>query len=135
MKLTTIDLLHDKKVFKQSEVLQTVLECKFVLLSHENEHILIFGPLHTYNYHAQLVEKLCSDRNIDSHWQKQPDIFSITDDSYQINGGGWFRFDFSDKTLTAMSISTAYGRFSEEIFELFRQKKELLEGFTIKIST
>ncbi len=133
MKLTTIDLLQDSKVFKHSQELQTILECKFVLLSSPIEHFLIFGPLHPYNYHAQLVEKLCHEQNIDCEWQKQPDMFMITDKTVQIKGGGWFRFDFQHKTLSAMSISTAYGRFDESIFELFIENKLLPDGFSVQI--
>ena len=133
MKLTTIDLLQDSKVFKHSEELETNLECKFVLLSNQTEHFLIFGPLHKYNYHAQLVEKLCLEQNIDAAWQKQPDIFKINDKSVQIKGGGWFQFDFLHKTLTAMNTSTAYGRFDESIFDLFIEANVLPDGFRVQI--
>lgn len=133
MKLTTIDLLKDTKVFKHSTELETKLECKFVILSSPIEHFLIYGPLHQYNYHAQLVEKLCFEQKIDAGWQKLPDIFKINDKTVQIKGGGWLQFDFFHKKLTAMSLSTAYGRFDESIFELFIESNQFPKDFTVHI--
>ncbi len=130
MKYTTIDLLSDEPIFKQLEKLQTKLECKFVLLSNESEHFFVFGPLHKYNYHAQLIEKFCVDRQIDSGWQKMFDTYKINDDSIKINGGGWLLIDFFNNTITAMGSSTAYGRFDQQIFEQFA-KKEIIKDFKV----
>lgn len=131
MKYKTIDLLSDEPIFKQSERLQTKLECKFVLLSNDSEHFFVFGPLHKYNYHAQLIEKFCVDRHINSDWQKQPDIYKIQDSLIKINGGGWLRFDFFQKTLTALGMSTAYGRFDQQIFEQFKKNELIFKNFTV----
>ena len=133
MKYTTIDLLSDEPIFRQSEKLQTKLECKFVLLTKDNECFLIFGPLHTYNYHAQLLEKFCVDRHINSKWQRHPDTYKIKDSSIKINGGGWLQFDFFQKTLTALGMSTAYGRFDQQIFEQIAKKEIIFKDFTINV--
>ena len=127
MKLTTIDLLSDSNILRDSQKLQSVIECKFVLLSKKTEHFLLFGPLNVYNYHAHLVEKFCIDQNINSEWKKQPDQFKILDDSLIINGGGWFQIDCSHNKLTALSISTAYGRFDEQILRKFIEKNQVLK--------
>lgn len=131
MKFTTIDLLSGSHILKQSEKLETELECKFVILSNETEHFLIFGPLHQYNYHAKLIERFCLERNLNSDWRKQPDLYYINDTSIKINGGGWFRFDFFQKTLIALGISTAYGRFDEQIFDQFANQNLIYKDFAV----
>ncbi len=133
MKFTTIDLLKDTNILQDSQKLKAIIECKFVLLKNVTEHFLIFGPLHTYNFHAMLVEKFCVDRKLDSSWRKRPDIFEIHDSSTKINGGGWFQFDFSKKTLIAIGSSTAYGRFDESVFEEFIATDSVFEDFSLKI--
>ncbi len=133
MKLTTINLLTDTEIFKQAEKMQTTLDCKFVLLANETENFLIFGSLHSYNYHAKLVEKFCLDRNISSKWQRQPDLYNVDDETLGIKGGGWFKFDFFQKTLLAAGSSTAYGRFDENIFEQFNNNNLIYNNFKINI--
>ena len=133
MKLQTIDLLSATKLLKLSEVHQTPLECKFILISSSTTYYLVFGALHTYNYHAQLLEKFCQDYNIESKWQKHPDQYKLLDSKYHMKGGGWFHFDFGEKILTVKGISTAYGRFDEFIISEFSKKNQIFRDFKIKI--
>ena len=133
MKLKVIDLLSNTGIFQQSEKYQTPLECKFVLISSDTTYYLLFGALHVYNYHAQLLERFCLDNNLDYNWKKEPDQLLFLDSKYVMKGGGWFRFDFSVKILSIIGMSTAYGRFDEFILAEFTKKGLIYPDFQINL--
>lgn len=135
MNLKTVDFLTNTQVFIESEKYNTFLECKFILISSDTTNYLVFGALHTYNYHAQLLEQFCLESSIQSEWKKKPDQYKILDNLYHMKGGGWFRFDFERKILTVMGMSTAYGRFDEYILSEFVKEHQILKDFDVKISS
>ncbi|MEW6587500.1 MAG: hypothetical protein AB1442_18065 [Nitrospirota bacterium] len=84
---------------------------KFVQLRHADTEYLVFSPKEFTRYHADLVEKFCSDRGIDGTYNSRVKRFDIHDPSWTVTGGGKFEADVDGKRLRLYDDSMAYGKF------------------------
>ena len=134
MNYRIIDLLAESKVFQESLDASINLDCKFILVTTEETTFLVLGPLREYPYHAFLMAHLAENENIPGNWEKKPDQFALLPTKAKINGGGWFRFDFTNKKVVACGVSTAYGRFKEDILKEFISNGNFYPNLTKIIS-
>lgn len=82
---------------------------KFIIIKYSGELIMICGLLAEFPYHANLVERYCTDNEVASIWTKRPDVHEIFDSDYAVQGGGWIEVDHASKHLKLFGKSTAYG--------------------------
>jgi hypothetical protein len=97
-----------------------VVAGKFVQIRNGNTLYLVFSPKEFTKYHANIVERFCMDKGIEGSYDSKREIFAITDQSWQITGGGKFERDANKKTIKLYDNSMAYGKFDvtglKEIF-------------------
>ncbi|MDH3939005.1 MAG: hypothetical protein OEV68_16925, partial [candidate division Zixibacteria bacterium] len=80
------------------------LSCKFLLVFDEQCLFLLFGPPTQFPYHAYLLDRFCSDRQIPSSWVKQPDLVEVHAPHIHVRGGGWMEVDFGSKTVRLETV-------------------------------
>ena len=61
---------------------------KFIIIRHFGQLTMICGLLREYPYHANLVERYCTDNEVASTWTKRPDVHEIFDSDCAVQGGG-----------------------------------------------
>ncbi len=84
---------------------------KFVQLRNGNAFYVILSPKEFTKYHANIVERFCMDKGIEGSYDSKREKFTITDQSWQIVGGGKFERDANKKTIKLYDNSMAYGKF------------------------
>jgi hypothetical protein len=89
----------------------TVVAGKFVQIRNGNTLYLVFSPKEFTRYHANIVERFCMDKGIEGSYDSKREKFAITDQSWQIIGGGKFERDANKKTIKLYDNSMAYGKF------------------------
>jgi len=92
--------------------------CKFVLVSVGQEHCFVFGPVQEFAYHANLINRFCSDRGIPTAWVRRPDRVQVYDKQVRLHGGGWMEINPQESTIRIWGHSSVYGRFDREILDL-----------------
>lgn len=110
------------------------LSGKFVIISNNGYLNLIYGPIGSYSYHANLVSQFCNLFKISSGWENRPDLYVIYDSEYRIRGGGWFEFKFMEKKLKIFGYSTAYGSFTKQDFLDINSDNKDFSRFEIEIT-
>jgi hypothetical protein len=84
---------------------------KFVQISHDSTEYLIFSPEEITRYHADIVERFCSERGIAGTYDNTVKRFYIHDPAWDVAGGGKFEIDKTKKHIRLYDNSMAYGRF------------------------
>ncbi|MFQ5453439.1 MAG: hypothetical protein ACE5D6_04555 [Candidatus Zixiibacteriota bacterium] len=108
-----VNLIENSQILNDSTKLATNIVCKFIILSHSKESVIILGPVSKFPYHADIVEHFCTMNNISAGWLKKPDIYEIYDKSYSINGGGWIEINIIKEIIVIYGLSTSYGKFDQ----------------------
>lgn len=106
---------------------------KFVMIRSPEETALVMGGLREFPYHAALVDRYCSLRQIPSGWVHRPDLYEIFDPDYLIRGGGLVLLDASARKADFSGFSTAYGRFAEAELEEVVAGESLFRGWEVSI--
>ncbi|MEK6742226.1 MAG: hypothetical protein AABZ15_01360 [Nitrospirota bacterium] len=89
----------------------TVTIGKFVQIRNGNTLYLVLSPKEFTKYHANIVERFCMDKGIEGSYNAKRDKFTITDQAWQIVGGGKFERDANKKAIKLYDNSMAYGKF------------------------
>jgi hypothetical protein len=85
---------------------------KFVHIVGPSDEYLILSPKEVTKFHAHIVERFCQIHPEMSCSPSQSGDASLFDQSgWEVHGGGRFRIDRSEKTLTLWDSSKAYGIF------------------------
>lgn len=84
---------------------------KFVQIRHVSTEYLIFSPKELALYHADIVERFCSEKGIIGAYDNTVKRFDIHDPAWDIAGGGKFEIDKTKKHFRLYDNSMAYGRF------------------------
>lgn len=103
--------------------------CKFIIIENLTDISLVFGPLETFRYHAQLVHRYCAINEITCSWIKHPDLVEIHSEDLEIRGGGMIKFDTKKSTLEFRGSSTAYGGYDRAILQEILENCEAVNGF------
>lgn len=111
----------------------TVVTGKFVQIRNGNTLYLVFSPKEFTRYHANIVERFCMDKGIEGSYDSKREKFSITDQSWQIIGGGKFERDANNKTIKLYDNSMAYGKFDVTGLKETLGATPEFSGYTIMI--
>jgi len=84
---------------------------KFVLIAWRETLWFVMGRVAEFEYHADLVDRFCTDNHIASGWAKRPDLVEILDPAARLRGGGWLDINNDRRQCTIFGHSTSYGRF------------------------
>jgi hypothetical protein len=107
------------------------VRCKFVVIAQPDRLSLVWGPLSLFAYHANLVDRFCSDRLIASHWVKRPDVVAVVDRCVTVKGGGLIEIAPSSRTATIGGASKAYGYFAVEDIRQLTVAQPILDGYRL----
>ena len=123
-------------LFDESSTLPSSdFNCKFILITNSDTLWLVFGPLSTYRYHAQLVQRFCVINDIGYSWVKKHDLLEILDDDIEIKGGGVINFDDKKQILEFNGYSTAYGKYDRSLLKEFIENSTPIKGLKVLIGT
>ena len=106
---------------------------KFVQIRNANTLYLVFSPKEFTRYHANIVERFCMDKGIEGSYDSKREKFAITDQSWQIIGGGKFERDANKKTIKLYDNSMAYGKFDVPGLKETLSATPEFSGYTIMI--
>jgi len=90
------------------------IRCKFVVIERQGELALVVGPVDRFPYHADLVDRFCTDQGIASSWVKRPDHVEIHESGVRIIGGGHVRIERGKRKMVLSGTSRAYGPFPSD---------------------
>ena len=111
----------------ESESIEII--CKFVILKSHDRLILVFGPVAEYNYHADLIEKFCQNRDIPCSWASRPTQLEIFDSETQVRGGGYAEIKTGLEKIMFGGRSTAYGKFIRSDLDEILSENCLVDGY------
>lgn len=84
---------------------------KFVQIRNGNALYLVLSPKEFTKYHANIVERFCMDKGVEGSYNAKRDTFTITDQAWQVIGGGKFERDSNKIAVKLYDNSMAYGKF------------------------
>jgi hypothetical protein len=124
-------ILIDYSEIYYSTIMKTAvpdrLAGKFVQIRNSTTEYLVFAPKELAPYHADIVERFCSEKGLSGHYDSERKRFEIHDPGWVIAGGGKFETDKAEKRIRLYDNSMAYGRFDTEGL---REKILSLEGMS-----
>jgi hypothetical protein len=88
-----------------------VVAGKFVQIRNGNALYLILSPKEFTKYHANIVERFCMDKGIEGNYDSKREKYTITDQAWEVIGGGKFERDTNEKAIKLYDNSMAYGKF------------------------
>lgn len=103
--------------------------CKFVIAGNGDRLILVVGPVSRYEYHANLLEKLCDVERIACTWTKRPDQLQVAEVGWSVRGGGWLMIDVIKRRIELLGSSRAYGRYCDDDIRQLISKTGFFVGF------
>jgi len=109
----------------------TTLHGKFVQVLTQNIYYFIAGPLAEFPYHANLVDRFCTQREIPCGWVRRPDLVEIFDVQTTIRGGGLIMIDLVNRLIRLSGKSTAYGRYNADELSVLIENHDFFNGFKI----
>jgi len=84
---------------------------KFVQIRNGSTLYLVLSPKELTKYHANIIERFCMDKGIEGSYDAKREKFFISDQAWQVIGGGKFERDGSKKAIKLYDNSMAYGKF------------------------
>jgi len=93
--------------------------CKFMIIINNGTAFFVIGNLPKFSYHADIVDRFCSDRDIPATWTRKPDVVEIFSKETQLKGGGLIDIYENKKVLKIYGYSTAYGPMNVEYLKGF----------------
>ncbi len=107
---------------------------KFLQLRWRDQEYLVFAPLALHRYHNQLLAHFLDDNAIAYRWLNRESL-ELTDPGLKVTGGGRFRVNGIDRSLTLWDDSHVYGRFHEPgLAEKIAGADHPWHGFNVTIS-
>ncbi len=133
MDVTLIDYVSFYYTSLAKEPAPSIITGKFVQIRHGNSLYLVFAPQGLSHYHANIVERFCSDKGIDGSYDSERKKYNVHDKDWIVAGGGKFAIDRMQKTLKLYDDSMAYGKFNKtglrDAIETLRE----FSDFTIQV--
>jgi hypothetical protein len=100
---------------------------KFVQIRKGATEYLVFSSKAFTRFHADIVERFCTELGIPGVYNSQNKFYEILDPAWVVSGGGKFENDKKKKFLHLYDDSMAYGRFDKNGL---RKKILSLAGFS-----
>ena len=110
-----------------------VVTGKFVQIRNGNTLYLILSPKEFTKYHANIVERFCMEKSIEGRDDVKREKFTITDQEWEIIGGGKFESDTNKKAIKLYDNSMAYGKFNATGLEKIIGAFPEFSGYTTSI--
>ena len=107
--------------------------CKFLLVEHLDTLLMLIGEVEEFRYHAMLLNRFCSSRNIPASWAKKNEYLEVFDQGVQIRGGGWLEVVPSQQYARVYGSSSAYGPFETVTLRQIVDLHPFFEGFQVQI--
>ncbi len=110
-----------------------VIRGKFVQIRKGSTEYLVFSPKELTRFHADIIERFCTNHKIPGVYDSRSKVFDILDPDWFVAGGGKFGIDRKKKFLRLYDDSMAYGKFDKKGL---KKKILSLAGFsdyTVKI--
>jgi hypothetical protein len=109
------------------------LSGKFVHIKTGSTEYLVFSPKEFTRFHADILERFCTEREIPGIYDSKNKSYEITDPDWTVTGGGKFEIDRKRKFLRMYDDSMAYGKFDTK-----GMKKKILSiavfaGYAVQI--
>ena len=106
---------------------------KFIQVRNLLTEYLIFSPKEFTLYHADIVERFCTERQIPGIYNKTNKSYDILDPEWIVAGGGKFAIDRQKKNIHLYDDSMAYGKFDKnEMKEKVLSIKDF-SGYEVRI--
>jgi hypothetical protein len=106
---------------------------KFVQIRNADTEYLVFSPREVAQYHADLVERFCKERNIPGSYVSERRRYDIHDPAWVVIGGGKFETDRKKRSIILHDNSMAYGRFDSSGLKEKIHRTKGLAGYDVKI--
>ena len=118
LKISVVDLTDNESGPSDSNAPGNPVVCKFILIMVSGELCFVLGSYDQFAYHANLVDRFCAERGIESGWARKPDLVEVYQKDVRIGGGGWMKIERVGAAIEIYGGSTAYGRFDSEAVEM-----------------
>ncbi len=106
---------------------------KFVQIRHSRTEYFIFSPREFTKYHANIVERFCSENNIAGIFDNVHKRFDILESDWITVGGGKFEVDRKRKKVHLYDDSMAYGKFNATGLEERILAIDKFSGYKVRI--
>ncbi len=106
---------------------------KFVRIRSESTDYLVLAPKEFTKYHANIVERFCSDMGIEGNYDAEGKRYDITDRSWSVDGGGKYEIDRNIKAIKLYDNSMAYGKFDRAWLKVTVRSLPEFSGFSVQI--
>lgn len=84
---------------------------KFVQLENDEAEFLILSPKELSVFHANIIERFCNLYEVKGYYNKNFNMYTISNPEWDILGGGEWEIDEEQKQLYLFGTSLAYGQF------------------------
>jgi len=119
---------------KQVESGDANIACKFVVVGNGDRQWLLFGTMHEFPYHANLVERFCTTHQLAYQWRPARDKVDIADGRFRIEGGGFIDVQPRAKVVRFSGSSKAYGSIPTVGLRKMLKGQTILPGFKALLS-
>lgn len=109
--MNTVIINYSEKYYSDKGSIPERYSGKFVQIRHGDIEYILFSPTELTKYHANIVERFCSEWKIDGHYNREKKSFDIDDPAWLVLGGGKFEWDRKGKLIRLYDDSMVYGKF------------------------
>jgi hypothetical protein len=106
---------------------------KFVQIRNNDTEYLVLSPKGQSVYHANIVERFFTKRKIGGDYNRKGDYYEISEDGWEVTGGGIWAINESDRLLHLSGSSQAYGRYDRRGLRERIEALQQMAGFRIVI--
>jgi hypothetical protein len=106
---------------------------KFVQVRNNSTEYLVLSPKGLSVYHANIVERFFSQRNIEGKYNSKGDYFEISEGEWEVTGGGIWAINETDRLLRLSGSSQAYGQYDRRGLRERIETVEEVSGYRIVI--
>jgi hypothetical protein len=106
---------------------------KFVQVRNLLTEYLIFSPKEFTPYHADIVERFCTEQKIPGIYKKTDKRYEILDPEWIVACGGKFAIDRQKKNIRLYDDSMAYGKFDKSGLKKKILSLEDFSGYKVRI--
>ena len=107
--------------------------CKFLLVEHRETLLMLIGEVEEFRYHAMLLNRFCTSREIPASWIKPNEYLEVYDEGLRIRGGGWLELVPEKQFARMYGSSSAYGPFETVTLRQIVDLHPFFEGFHVQI--
>lgn len=106
---------------------------KFVQIRNDGTEYLVLSPKGLSVYHANIVERFFTQREIKGRYNGKGDQYEIDEEGWEILGGGLWAINETDRFLHLSGSSQTYGQYERSGLQEKIGAVEKLSGYRILI--